>query len=699
MKNTNALLKKLIAIIFAVVLFTQIIPVANTLYAEENETQETVDNGVSDTEEENTDDEEETVEEVDNTEEVDNIEEEDNTEELNNTEEESESELGQGTLSLQSLNEPAPAKKGLTQEEHKAQHIMLENTFINLQQGDTRILHLPEHCYIAYEGDLQAPTEGLVITDLGNNTYSVYVPVTNTGTYSYPVLDIMCDCGAEPENEHCLYLAAAPNLYTIHYAFEGDVPQYVSVPGSVRAKGSTSALAGVMVAERNYGLVEGYQVAEGDYTYTFSGFKAPEAYTSGGDMFEGDTQKIIAAADRSNNQIIIPDCTLIGTWTKEEAKTPKKDMVTYQIIRRTYDVNGDLIATERLYDVEDEGVIYLENDIPNGHISAIPLFEMDKTQFQFTDYGHYLDEENYEYLTTSLVYTLVDGTEKTVEGISQGEIPGMAHYNYYDWTPLYDAESFTVYFDWKEKEKVAPPVVVTPTENTRYIYETQYFVDGSFIGNTSDYNVPAGYTMSSFVWSGDTYTEESRVTDANGNVTITIRVVSRYDASLTPIIVPVTPSPVTPEPVAEETTPETIVEATPLAEMIIEDAAPLASLGAWALVNLICTIIAAVSAIILLISRNKKSEDEEAEYDENTVPADKEKETIYTRVSQWKVAGILVAVMAVIEFFMTEDMTLPMVMVDRWTLIMVMFALTSVWSLIYGRKWYENPEDKEEVNA
>ena len=156
----------------------------------------------------------------------------------------------------------------------------------------------------------------------------------------------------------------------------------------------------------------------------------------------------------------------------------------------------------------------------------------------------------------------------------------------------------------------------------------------------------------------------------------------------------------TDEPVVVE---EEVTPATPAPEVeeIVEEETPLVAGRSWALVNLIACITGAVLAIVLLIMKKSKSEELEDEYDENGMKIEKtdeekEDEAIpYIRKTMWKVVTAIVAIVAVIVFFLTEDMRLPMVMVDKWTLLMIIFALVNVLSLVLGMKWHE---DEKVVN-
>ena len=135
---------------------------------------------------------------------------------------------------------------------------------------------------------------------------------------------------------------------------------------------------------------------------------------------------------------------------------------------------------------------------------------------------------------------------------------------------------------------------------------------------------------------------------------------------------------------------------TPLADLpeeeINDNETPLAKTeGTWALVNLISTIITVALGLILLISRKKKEEDQDSEeVDANEDPLVKKRGT-FTRV-----VSVIIAILSVIAFLVTEDMTLKMAMVDKWTIMMVVMAVVQVIVFVFGRKWKD--QDNENKN-
>ena len=132
--------------------------------------------------------------------------------------------------------------------------------------------------------------------------------------------------------------------------------------------------------------------------------------------------------------------------------------------------------------------------------------------------------------------------------------------------------------------------------------------------------------------------------------------------------------------------------AAPAASTTIPDAAaPLAggNGGAWALVNLICTILAGIGAI-LAVFRRKEEEDEE-----NADRAEDEEDNRGKKMFAAKAAGILTAIAAIITFILTEDMRLPMILIDRWTLLMVIMLAVQIAAAVLNKKASEAEEDEE----
>ena len=183
-----------------------------------------------------------------------------------------------------------------------------------------------------------------------------------------------------------------------------------------------------------------------------------------------------------------------------------------------------------------------------------------------------------------------------------------------------------------------------------------------------------------------------------------------YEITYTPV--PVTPGEVVPEPtptpsptpfvpnpiVTPDVEPTEIPEVSPTPtttpEVIVDPVTPEAAKdNSWALLNLICSAGTVLLGLFLLISKTKKDEEE----DEQEGFANEDDEANhYKRNKLYRLLGVVTSVASVLVFIFTEDMRAKMVIIDRWTLLMVVLLFVNVVTFYLGRRWQED-EDEEEV--
>ena len=128
---------------------------------------------------------------------------------------------------------------------------------------------------------------------------------------------------------------------------------------------------------------------------------------------------------------------------------------------------------------------------------------------------------------------------------------------------------------------------------------------------------------------------------------------------------------------------EEVVPAAEIADMATPLAAPEHN---WALINLIAMIAAAVGAIIASFRRKEENEDNAEEDEDNRNMG---------RVRTAKAAGLIAGAVSMIAFFLTEDMSLPMVLADRWTILMIILLAVQAVSAALVKKACESEEDEE----
>lgn|GEM_PF-2116382 len=139
---------------------------------------------------------------------------------------------------------------------------------------------------------------------------------------------------------------------------------------------------------------------------------------------------------------------------------------------------------------------------------------------------------------------------------------------------------------------------------------------------------------------------------------------------------------------------------TPMAQTIADDDTPLDSgaIGSWALINLISTIATVIIGLVLIVRMvgRKRDEDEEREgYGEYA----EENEEVAKRHRLLKGIAFLAAPISIVAFLLTEDMTLPMAMVDQWTILMLVILLAQVILAVASRKTDKDTDDDQTQQA
>ena len=344
-------------------------------------------------------------------------------------------------------------------------------------------------------------------------------------------------------------------------------------------------------------------------------------------------------------------------------------------------------------------------ETPEGDKTGIEVSTLDDVKYNGAS-----QQQKPEINDTKTGKTLVEGTDYEVtyseDTTNAGQvtvtITGIGNYTG-EYTVTYNILKRDVTFTSPSASKTYDGSALTSTE---IAISGEGFVEGegaSFnvtgtatevgeVDNTFDYAMNEG-----------TNADNYNVTVVNGKLTITAAPVvpSNDDTTPTTPVVPATTptrrtTPVTPaQPEVTPTeTPEATVEptATPEAtatpEVIDGDETPeVAPKGNWALINLIAAMLSVLLGVIAILAKHKDEEDEEDETED---------ENVSTRHRRWKIVSAIDAIVAVVAFILTEDITQKMVMVDKWTILMVVIAVVGVVSMYFARKWHEEDEETSE---
>ena len=130
--------------------------------------------------------------------------------------------------------------------------------------------------------------------------------------------------------------------------------------------------------------------------------------------------------------------------------------------------------------------------------------------------------------------------------------------------------------------------------------------------------------------------------------------------------------------------------AAPQMAEIADDITPLA-IGSWALINLILAAGAALLSILTGLFHFIGREDDD---DDNNDSTDNNSEEL-KRHGLIRILNILSGIAAVILFIRTEDMRLPMVLTDRWTIVMAVIFLVNLVLAVLSRKSREDNEEQQ----
>ena len=248
--------------------------------------------------------------------------------------------------------------------------------------------------------------------------------------------------------------------------------------------------------------------------------------------------------------------------------------------------------------------------------------------------------------------------------------------------------------------------------------------DGFAEGEGVTFNVTGSITDAGSTKNTFTYVMHAGTNAGNYNVTVVEGTLTVTAASVVPrqpetpqnpparpsrpnvparIVTP--PATTTPAPAPEATVEPAKVEPTPAptskSEKIKEEATPQAApKGHWALINLIAAMLSVVLAVAALLAKHAKEEDEEEKDDQVVESENQDDETSASkRHRTWKIVAVIDAIAAVVVFILTENLAHDMVLVDKWTVLMVLFGLISIVSTYFARKWHEEDEDEDEQSS
>ena len=365
---------------------------------------------------------------------------------------------------------------------------------------------------------------------------------------------------------------------------------------------------------------------------------------------------------------------------------------------------GDLTVTPK-------SIIPDEPNTPDDKKTGITVSNPKDSKYDGQEHREVLtvkDTKTGKDLIANKDYTVVYSDDLVNAGTVTIKVSGLGNYS----------GSFTRTYKITKRLVTLTSATVSKTYDGQALANTSITVsgDGFVEGEGASYEVTGtqtsvGNSANAFEYKLNEKTLASNydITKVVGTLTIT--------AAPAPVTPPTSPTPVSPPPVTpryiqqvvpaltpqEEVKKEKTPKAEPKEEKVEKEKTPKARPEKfWALINLICAIVTVLFGLLLLISKRHKNKDDEDDEtkDQTTTNEDEEKEQeqekkrgVFTRV-----LAVLIAILSVVFFLVTEDMSLRWTWTDQWTIWMVVIGLVQIVVFFVGRKW-KNVDDDEDEQA
>ena len=363
---------------------------------------------------------------------------------------------------------------------------------------------------------------------------------------------------------------------------------------------------------------------------------------------------------------------------------------------------GDLTVTPK-------SIIPDEPDTPDDKKTGITVSNPKDSKYDGQEHREVLtvkDTKTGKDLIANKDYTVVYSDDLVNAGTVKVTVTGLGNYS----------GSFTKTYKITKRLVTLTSATVSKTYDGQALKNTSITVsgDGFVEGEGASYEVTGtqtsvGNSANAFEYKLNEKTLASNydITKVVGTLTIT--------AAPAPVTPPTSPTPVSPPPVTpryiqqvvpaptpqEEVKKEKTPKAEPKEEKVEKEKTPKARPEKfWALINLICAIVTVLFGLLLLISKRHKNKDDEDDEtkDQTTTNEDEEKEQEKKRGAFTRVLAVLIAILSVVFFLVTEDMSLRWTWTDQWTIWMVVIGFVQIVVFFVGRKW-KNVDDDEDEQA
>ena len=344
--------------------------------------------------------------------------------------------------------------------------------------------------------------------------------------------------------------------------------------------------------------------------------------------------------------------------------------------------------------VKSKSIIPDEPNTPDDKKTGITVSDPKDSKYDGQEHREVLtvkDTKTGKDLIANKDYTVVYSDDLVNAGTVKVTVTGLGNYS----------GSFTKTYKITKRLVTLTSATVSKTYDGQALKNTSITVsgDGFVEGEGASYEVTGtqtsvGNSANAFEYKLNEKTLASNydITKVVGTLTIT--------AAPAPVTPPTSPTPVSPPPVTPRYIQQVVPALTPQEEVKKEKTPKARPEKFWALINLICAIVTVLFGLLLLISKRHKNKDDEEDEtkDQTTTNEDEEKEQEKKRGAFTRVLAVLIAILSVVFFLVTEDLSLRWTWTDQWTIWMVVIGLVQIVVFFVGRKW-KNVDDDEDEQA
>ena len=398
------------------------------------------------------------------------------------------------------------------------------------------------------------------------------------------------------------------------------------------------------------------------------------------------------------------------TGSQTEVGTSKN---TYELVWKSAKATNYTLAKESIgkLTVKAKSIVPDDKDTPESDKTGITVSEPSDSKYDGKEHKEVLtvtDTKTGKELVAGTDYSVTYSSDLVNAGTVTMKVAGLGNYS----------GSFTKTYKITKRSVTLTSATVSKVYDGSALTNTSISVsgDGFVEGEGASYEVTGSQTEVGNSANSFEYKLNEKTLASNYNIT---KVVGTLTITAAPApVTPATPStpssttsttPRTPSAPQVTTPAETVEkETTPKAEpkkeeKVEEEYTPKASPQYyWALINLICAILTVLFGLLLLISKRHKDEDDDEDDDETkqqTNNDDEENEQEKKRGLFTRVLAVLIAIVSVVFFLVTEDLSLPWTWTDQWTIWMVVIGLVQIVVFFVGRKWKNVDDDEDEEEA